>query len=56
MKGVPHIVYFELKKKTNSIQGGMLSTMNFSNLRSVYGETLSAVREQQKQDFDQKHD
>ena len=57
LKGVSHIVYFEFqKKKQDSIQGGILSTMKFPNLTSVFAETLSAVREQQKQDFAQKQD
>ena len=57
MKGEAHIVYFKYQKKYfNSSQLGVLSTTDKSNLGSVNTGTFGAVREEQKQDFDQNQD
>ena len=50
-------MYFKYQKKYfNSSELGVLSTMANSNLGSVDTGTVGAVREEQKQDFDQNQD
>ena len=56
-KGEAHIVHFKYQKKYfNSSELGVLSTTANSNLGSVVTGTVGAVREEQKQDFDQNQD
>ena len=56
MKGEAHIVYFKNQKNFNSSDLGVLSTTANSNLGSVDTGAVGAVREEQKQDFDQNQD
>ena len=57
MKGEAHIVYFKNQKKYfNSSELGVLSTTANSNVGSVDTGAVGAVREEQKQDFDQIQD
>ena len=54
-KGVAHIVCLRIsKKKQETSQVGVLSTMNFLVLWSVWSGTDSAVRKKQNPVFDQK--
>ena len=56
-KGDAHIVYFKNRNKYfNSSELGVLSTTANSNLGSVDTGAAGAVREEQKQDFDQNQD
>ena len=51
-----HSVFQKSKKYFNSSELGVLSTTAKSNLGSVDTGAVAAVREEQKQDFDQNQD
>ena len=55
-KVVALIVYSFQKKENKIPSNGVLSNISNPTVGLVFSEPLHAVREQQKHDFDQKHD